>query len=157
MRMKITALALSALLPLSVWAMPGEGQGKGQQGQGQQSQSQKGQQGQKAQQTVQQHSQSQSRQAMMQQRQAAWFDRLELNAEQREAFQKEMQQHFQQQQKARTVHHDKLRGLLTDEQRIIFDQDTEKMQKRMLNSMLKNDKSLRSGEKKREQRSNTAQ
>lgn len=153
MRMKITALALSALLPLSVWAMPGEGQGKGQQGQGQQSQSQKGQQGQKAQQTGQQHSQSQSRQAMMQQRQAAWFDRLELNAEQREAFQKEMQQHHQQQQKTRTAHHDKLRALLTDEQRVTFDQDTKKRQQRMFDYMQKADKPSRSGEKKRDQRS----
>ncbi len=155
MRMKITALALSALLPLSAWAMPGEGQG--QQGQGQQSQSQKSQQGQKKQQAGQQQNKSQSRQEMMQQRQAVWFDRLELNTEQRAAFQKEMQTHFQQQQKARTAHHDTLRGLLTDEQRLIFDQDTEKMQKRMLNYMQKNDKSARSGDKKREKRSSTVQ
>ncbi len=40
MRIKITALALSALLPLSVWAMPGETQGQGQQAQGQKSQQQ---------------------------------------------------------------------------------------------------------------------
>lgn len=150
MRMKITALALSALLPLSVWAMPGEGQG-------QQSQSQKGQQGQKKQQTGQQQSKSESRQQMMQQHQAVWFDRLELNTEQREAFQKEMQKHFQQQQKARTVHHEKLRGLLTDEQRVIFDQDTEKRQQRMLDYMQKNDKKSRSGDKKRDQRSKIVQ
>ncbi len=41
----------------------------------------------------------QARQEMMQQRQAAWFDRLELTAEQRQTFQKEMQEHYQQMQK----------------------------------------------------------
>jgi len=143
MRIKMTALALSALLPLSVWAMPGEGQG-------QQDQNQKGQQ---KQQTDRQHTKMQMRQEMMQQRQAAWFDRLELNAEQREAFQKEMQQHHQQQQKTRTAHHDKLRALLTDEQRVTFDQDTKKRQQRMFDYMQKADKSSRSGEKKRDQRS----
>jgi hypothetical protein len=151
MRIKMTALALSALLPLSVWAMPGQGQGQqGQQAQGQQSQ--KGQQGQKNQQTK-----MQARQEMMQQRQAAWFDRLELNAEQRQAFQKEMQQHYQQQQKTRTAHHDKLRALLTDEQRVIFDQDTAKRQQRMFDYMKKADKSPRSGEKKRDKRTDTTQ
>lgn len=89
---------------------------------------------------------------MIQKRQSAWFDRLELNTEQREAFQKEMQEHFKQQQKTRTAHHDKLRALLTDEQRVTFDQDTEKMQQRMFNYMQKTDKSPRSGEKKRDQR-----
>jgi hypothetical protein len=143
MRIKMTALALSALLPLSVWAMPGEGQG-------QQDQNQKGQQ---KQQTDRQHTKMQMRQEMMQQRQAAWFDRLELNAEQREAFQKEMQQHHQQQQKTRTAHHDKLRALLTDEQRVTFDQDTKKRQQRMFDYMQKADKPSRSGEKKRDQRS----
>lgn len=147
MRIKITALALSALLPLSVWAMPGEGQG-------QQGQNQKGQQSQSKQQADQQQTSMQARQEMMQKRQSAWFDRLELTAEQREAFQKEMQEHFQQQQKTRTAHHDKLRVLLTDEQRVIFDQDTEKRQQRMLDYMQKADKSPRSGEKKAEKRSN---
>jgi hypothetical protein len=143
MRIKMTALALSALLPLSVWAMPGEGQG-------QQDQNQKGQQ---KQQTDRQHTKMQMRQEMMQQRQAAWFDRLELNAEQREAFQKEMQQHHQQQQKTRTAHHDKLRALLTDEQRVTFDQDTKKRQQRMFDYMQKAEMPNRTGEKKRDQRS----
>lgn len=133
MRMKITALALSALLPLSVWAMPGEGQG------------------QQKQQAGQQQTKMQIRQEMMQKRQAAWFDRLELTAEQRQAFQKETQEYFQEKQKARTAHHDKLRALLTDEQRVIFDQDTEKRQQKMLDYMQKADKSPRSEEKKRSQ------
>lgn len=57
MRIKITALALSALLPLSVWAMPGEGQGQ----QGQNQKGQQSEQGQKKQQAGQQQNKMQMR------------------------------------------------------------------------------------------------
>ena len=131
MRIKTTALFLCALLPLSVWAMPGEGQ-QGQQGkQNMQGQQMQGKQGQ-------QQKNSEWNQEKMQTRQAAWFDRLELTAE-----------HRQLQQKARTAHHDKLRAVLTDKQRVTFDQETEKMQQRMRNKMQQSDKSPRSGQNKR--------
>ena len=136
MKVKITALALSALLPLSVWAMPEHKQ-----------------------QAMQKHSaekyeqNTEWRKEKMQKRQEAWFDRLDLTPEQREAFQSEMQQHREQQQKSRQAHHDKLRTLLNDEQRAAFDKDTEKMQKRMQdkmkNYMQKDDKAKRTGEGKR--------
>ena len=139
MRIKTTALFLCALLPLSVWAMPGEGQ-QGQQGQqNMQGQQKLGKQGQ-------QQKNSEWNQENTQKRQAAWFDRLELTAEQRQVFQKEMQEHRQLQQKARTAHHDKLRAVLTDKQRVTFDQETEKMQQRMRNKMQQSEKSPRSGQ-----------
>jgi len=152
MRIKTTALLLSAILPLSVWAMPEQGQQKQQN-----MQSQQGQQGMQKQSAEQKQKNTEWRQDKMQKRQAAWFERLELTPVQREAFQAEMQEHRAQQQKARTAHHDKLRALLNDEQRVTFDQDTKKMQERMQNYMQKSDKSSRSGQDKRAQRANTAQ
>lgn len=117
MRIKITALVLSAMLPLSVWAAP------------EQAATERA--------MAQQEKGAAWSPEKMQQRQAAWFDRLELTAEQRELFQTEMQEHRALQQKARTAHHDKLRGLLTDEQRVKFDQDKQDMQKRMKKRMHK--------------------
>lgn len=152
MRIKTTALLLSAILPLSVWAMPEQGQQKQQN-----MQSQQGQQGMQKQSAEQKQKNTEWRQDKMQKRQAAWFERLELTPVQREAFQAEMQEHRAQQQKARTAHHDKLRALLNDEQRVTFDQDTKKMQERMQNYTQKSDKSSRSGQDKRAQRANTAQ
>lgn len=146
MRIKLTALVLSAMLPLSVWAMPGEGQ----QGQN------KGQQSMQKKQASQAQNTSKGYSEKMQQRQAAWFDRLELTSEQRKAFQAEMQEHRQQQQKSRMAHHDKLRALLNDKQRATFDAETEKMQHRMHKHMQKSGKNSAMGEGKRTQR-NSAQ
>ncbi|WP_205340256.1 hypothetical protein [Denitrificimonas caeni] len=155
MRIKTTALLLSAILPLSVWAMPEQGQQKQQNMQSQQGM--QGQQGMQKQSAEQKQKNTKWRQDKMQKRQAAWFERLELTPVQREAFQAEMQEHRAQQQKARTAHHDKLRALLNDEQRVTFDQEMEQMQERMQNYMQKSDKSSRSGQDKRAQRANTAQ
>lgn len=151
MRIKATALLLSALLPLSVLAMPEQqGQQKGMQGQ-------KAQQGQMGQQNNQQRQKNQKtpqwNREKMQQRQTAWFDRLELTAEQRELFQKEMNQRYEEQMKSRAAHHDKLRAVLTDEQRVIFDQDISRMEQRMRGYMFKNDKTAPSTQQ-RKQRNN---
>lgn len=132
MKVKITALALSALLPLSVWAAPEHKN-----------------------QAMEKHSaekyerNTEWRKNKMEKRQEAWFDRLDLTPKQREAFQSEMQQHREQQQKSRQTHHDKLRSLLNDEQRAAFDKDTEKMQEKMKNHMYKGDKYKSTGEYKR--------
>ena len=131
MKVKITALALSALLPLSVWAAP----------------EQKNQTMEKY--SAEKHERNAEwRKDKMEKRQAAWFDRLELTPEQREAFQAEMQEHRKQQQKIRQTHHEKLRSLLNDEQRAAFDKDTEKMQEKMNNHMRKGDKSKRTDSNK---------
>ena len=132
MKVKITALALSALLPLSVWAMPEQKQ-----------------QGMEKHSADKYEQKAEWRKEKMQKRQDAWFDNLELTPKQREKFQSEMQQHHEQQQKSRQAHHDKLRTLLNDEQRAAFDKDTEKMQDRMKNRMQKDDESKPTGEKKR--------
>ncbi len=132
MKVKITALALSALLPLSVWAAPEH----------------KNQAMEKI--SAEKYERNAEwRKDKMEKRQEAWFDRLDLTPKQREAFQSEMQQHREQQQKSRQTHHDKLRSLLNDEQRAAFDKDTEKMQEKMKNHMYKGDKSKPTGEYKR--------
>lgn len=155
MRIKTTALVLSALLPLSVWAMPESGQ-KGQNGQknAQVQQEQKRGQGQQKS-TAKAESREYWRSDKMQQRQNAWFDRLELTPEQRQAFQTEMQEHHAAQLKSRTAHQDKLRTLLTDEQRVKFDQDREKMQQRMQKYMQNKDTTKSEGQSKRSPRSKT--
>lgn len=132
MKVKMTALALCALLPLSVWAAPEH-----------KSQAMEKHSAQMHEKNSEWHSET------MQKRQAAWFDRLDLTPKQRESFQSEMQQHREQQQKNRQTHHDKLRSLLNDEQRAAFDKDTAKMQERMKNHMQKGDKSKRTGDYKR--------
>lgn len=161
MRIKTTVLLLSALLPLSALAMPEQTQQQGrQQGmQGQKAQQgQMGQNKQQAQKGQQQWNKNEKRSSWsrekMQQRQNAWFDRLELTAEQREQFQKEMSQRYEQQRQARAAHHDKLRALLTDEQRVIFDQDIARMEQRMQGYMQRNDKPAMSGQQKPNQRNN---
>ena len=132
MKVKITALALSALLPLSVWAAP-----------------------EPKSQAMEKHSaqkyeeKAEWRKEKMGNRQEAWFDRLDLTPKQREEFKSEMQQHREQQKKNRQTHHDKLRSMLNDEQRAAFDKDTEKMQEKMKNHMSKGDKSKRTGDYKR--------
>ena len=125
MRIKVTALLLSALLPLGVFAASDTST--------------------QVAKTAQQEQRMQDRQQMMQKRQAAWFDELKLTAEQREGFQAEMQQHREQQQTARTAHHDKLRGLLTAEQQVEFDKKINTMQ----NNMHKRQKMHRSGKSSR--------
>lgn len=125
MRIKVTALLFSALLPFSVFAAteaPAQ-----------------------ASKTAQQEQRMQERQQMMQQRQSAWFDELELTTEQRASFQEEMQQHRAQQQAARKAHHDKLRGVLNAEQQIKFDKKISTMQ----NNMHKKQKMHRSGKTSR--------
>lgn len=136
MRIKMTAILLSALLPLSAWAAPGPNESKPQ--------------------AVKQEQQAQWSPEKMQKRQNDWFDRLELSTEQREAFQAEMQQHRAQQQSARNMHHEKLRGLLNEKQRAAFDQDTKKMQDKMQRhgQKHKNNKDKRSGEYRQGMRSN---
>lgn len=126
MKVKITALALSALLPLSVWAAP-EHKNQAMEKYSAEKYEEK----------------AEWRKEKMEKRQDAWFDRLDLTPKQREEFKSEMQQHREQQQKSRQTHHDKLRSLLNDEQRAAFDKDTEKMQKKMHNHMRKGDKSKR--------------
>ena len=137
MKIKITALALSALLPLSAWAASEP---------------------EPTQPSAMQHEQHKNlRHEKMQKHQDAWFDRLDLNAEQCTAFKKEMTQHREQQHKARTAHHDKLRSLLNDEQRAAFDKDTKKMQERMKKHMQKGSHGKHSGDythKKHHQTSN---
>lgn len=125
MRIKVTALLLSALLPLGVFAASDAPT--------------------QVAKTAQQEQRMQDRQQMMQKRQTAWFDELKLTAEQREGFQAEMQQHREQQQTARTAHHDKLRGLLTAEQQVEFDKKINTMQ----NNMHKRQKMHRSGKSSR--------
>lgn len=132
MIVKITALALSALLPLSVWAMPEQKQ-----------QAMENHSAEKYERNAEWHNEK------MQKRQDTWFDHLDLTPKQREAFQSEMQQHREQQQKSRHAHHDKLRTLLNDEQRAAFDKDTVKMQERMKSHMQKGDRSKRTGDYKR--------
>lgn len=155
MRIKTTALVLSALLPLSVWAMPEPGQqGQSAQKNAQVQQGQKrGPEQQKS--AVKSENREQSRVNKMQQRQSAWFDRLELTPEQRQAFQVEMQEHHAAQLKARTAHQDKLRTLLTDEQRVKFDQDREKMQQRMQKYMQNKDTAKPENQSKRSPRAKT--
>lgn len=126
MRIKLTALLFSALLPFSVFAAT-------------EAPAQVGK-------TAQQEQRMQERQQMMQQRQSAWFDELELTTEQRASFQEEMQQHRAQQQAARKAHHDKLRGLLNTEQQVKFDKKISGMQK----NMHKKHKMHRSGKASRE-------
>lgn len=137
MKLKMTSLVLSALLPLSVLAAPATEVNQA---------------------ATAQERNAEWRQENMQKRQAAWFDSLELSTEQRELFQNEMQQHREQQQKARAAHHEKLRSLLTDEQRVKFDQKTQQMQQRkqkqMQKQMQKNDKSKRAGQYKDSPRNN---
>ena len=125
MRIKLTALVLSALLPLSVFAATDAPVA--------------------TEKTAQQEQRMQDRQQMMQKRQAAWFDELKLTAEQRAGFQQEMQQHREQQQATRKAHHDKLRGLLTAEQQVEFDKKVSAMQ----NNMHKKQKMHRSGKSSR--------
>ncbi len=124
MRIKLTALVLSALLPLGVFAATDAPV--------------------TTEKTAQQEQRMQDRQQMMQKRQAAWFDELKLTADQRAGFQQEMQ-HREQQQAARTAHHDKLRGLLTAEQQVEFDKKVSAMQ----NNMHKKQKMYRSGKSSR--------
>jgi len=121
MKIKMTAVLLSVILPLSAWAAsePEKTQAS----------------------ATQQKQRAEWRQEKMQERQSAWFDRLELTAEQRTAFQQEMTEHREQQQKARDTHHEKLRALLDDKQRAAFDEDTKKMQDKMKNHMHKHGKS----------------
>lgn len=125
MRIKVTALLFSTLLPFSVFAAT-------------EAPAQVGK-------TAQQEQRMQERQQMMQQRQSAWFDELELTTEQRASFQEEMQQHRAQQQAARKAHHDKLRGVLNAEQQIKFDKKISTMQ----NNMHKKQKMHRSGKTSR--------
>lgn len=125
MRIKLTVLLFSALLPFSVFAAT-------------EAPAQVGK-------TAQQEQRMQERQQMMQQRQSAWFDELELTTEQRASFQEEMQQHRAQQQAARKAHHDKLRGVLNAEQQIKFDKKISTMQ----NNMHKKQKMHRSGKTSR--------
>ena len=154
MRIKATVLLLSALLPLSVMAMPEQGQQQGRQ-QGMQGQSnqqlQKNQQSNKSQKT------SQWEKGSMQQRQAAWFERLNLTAEQRALFEKEMAQRHAEQMQSRAAHHDKLRAVLTEEQRVIFDQDISRMEQRMQRYMQKktSSSSAKQSEQKRGQSNST--
>lgn len=137
MRIKMTAVLLSALLPLSVWAAPEQSGSK--------------------QSAVKHEQKAEWRHEKMQERQSAWFDRLELTPTQREAFQAEMKEHWDQQKTAREAHHDKLRGLLDDKQRAAFDEDTKKMHDKMKNRMHKHDTSKRSGEYKYGKRANTTE
>lgn len=121
MRIKVTALLFSALLPFSVFAATEAPVQAGK------------------------TAQQEQRQQMMQQRQSAWFDELELTTEQRASFQEEMQQHRAQQQAARKAHHDKLRGVLNAEQQVKFDKKINTMQ----NNMHKKQKMHRSGKTSR--------
>lgn len=121
MRIKATALLFSALLPLSVFAATDTAT--------------------KVENATQQEQRMLDRQQMMQQRQNAMMDTLKLTAEQRSAFEQEMQQHRERQQAARTAHHDKLRGLLNAEQQAEFDKRVNAMQ----NGMHKRHKMQRSG------------
>ncbi len=125
MRIKSTALLLSVLLPLSVFAAPNAST--------------------QVEKTAQQEQRMQERQQVMQERQTAWFDALELTSEQRADFQKEMQQHRQQQQVSRKAHHDKLRGLLNADQQVKFDKKINTMQ----NNMHKQQKMHRTGKSSR--------
>lgn len=154
MRIKATALLLSALLPLSVMAMPEQGQ---QQGRQQSMQGQSNQQLQNNPPGNKSQKASQWKKGNMQQRQAAWFERLNLTAEQRELFEKEMAQRHAEQMQARAAHHDKLRAVLTEEQRVIFDQDISRMEQRMQRYMQKrtSSSSAKQAEQKRGQRNST--
>ena len=63
-----------------------------------------------------------------------------------------MRQRHQQQMKARAAHHEKLRALLTEEQRVIFDQDIARMEERMQGYMQRNDTPAMFDQQKRKQR-----
>lgn len=140
MRIKATALLLSALLPLTVSAMPEQGQQQSMQNQT----AQQGQKNMQKQSAGKQQKSSQWNRDRMQQWQTAWFDRLDLTPEQRQQFKQEMSQHHAAQMKSRAAHHDKLRALLTDEQRVIFDQDVAKREQRMQRYMQSENPSKRS-------------
>lgn len=111
MRIKATALLLSALLPLSAFAATEVAS--------------------TTENASRQEQRMLDRQQRMQQHQTAWMDKLQLTAEQRSAFTQEMQQFQEQQRAARTAHHDKLRGLLNPEQQAEFDKKTQSMQNGM--------------------------
>jgi len=122
MRIKMTAFVLSALLPLTASAVT------------EQIQEPQGQAFVQGQQKMQKKSDKHGEQwhlKKMQERQAQWFDRLELTPEQRQNFKEEMQAHRATQAQARAKHHNKLRSMLNDKQRVQFDQDIRKMQKHM--------------------------